>query len=187
MKSSHAILLAGAALWLTGGILPASAQSALLANAEIKDAHGKAVGTADLAQTAAGVLIKLDLKGLPPGEHAVHVHAVGQCEPPFESSGPHFNPTNQKHGMMVGAGHAGDMPNLHVPQDGSLVVEMVNASFTLAKGKPNSLFDNDGSSLVIHAAADDYRSDPAGNSGGRIACGVIKESGSTVGGRSTGK
>src|SRR5581483_7466254 len=89
------------------------------------------------------------------------------------------------HGMMSGAGHAGDMPNLHVPQDGSLSVEILNASVTLDKGKPNSLFDADGSSLVIHAKADDYKTDPAGNAGERIACGVIQESGAgpaTVGG-----
>ena len=154
-----------------------------IANAQLKDAGGKAVGDVDLVQTPAGVLIKLQIKGLPPGEHAFHVHAVGKCEAPFESAGPHFNPGNHKHGIMSGEAHAGDMPNLYVPQSGELSVEVVNAAVSLEKGKPNSVFDNDGSALVIHAKADDYKTDPAGNAGDRIACGVIQPSGaSTVGG-----
>ena len=94
-----------------------------------------------------------------------------------KSAGPHFNPGNHKHGIMSGEAHAGDMPNLHVPQSGELSVEVVNAAVSLEKGKPNSVFDNDGSSLVIHAKADDYKTDPAGNAGDRIACGVIQQSG----------
>jgi len=187
MKTSRWVTT-GAALLIAGAMSAAFAQSGQLAHADLKDKSGKAVGTVDLTQTAAGVLMRLDVKGLPAGEHAIHVHMVGKCEAPFESAGAHFNPTNQKHGMMAGSGHAGDMPNLHVPQSGDLMAEIVNANVTLEKGKPNSLFDSDGSSLVIHSAADDYKSDPAGNSGDRIACAVIAESGSTVGGgRSTGK
>jgi Cu-Zn family superoxide dismutase len=168
-----------AALLSAAAASPAAAET--LANAQLKDGSGKPVGDVDLVQTPAGVLIKLQLKGIGPGEHAFHIHAVGKCDAPFESAGPHFNPTNHKHGVLSGQGHAGDMPNLHVPQSGELSVEMLNAAITLDKGKPNSVLDNDGSSLVIHAKADDYKTDPSGNSGDRIACGVIQQSGATVG------
>jgi superoxide dismutase, Cu-Zn family len=180
MRIPNLLAVAGvAALLSTAAALPASAET--MANAQLKDGSGKAIGDADLVQTQGGVLIKLQLKGVAPGEHAFHIHAVGKCEAPFESAGPHFNPTNHKHGMMAGEGHAGDMPNLHVPQSGELSVEVVNSAISLEKGKPNSVFDTDGSSLVIHAKADDYKSDPAGNSGDRIACGVLQQSGATVG------
>jgi Cu-Zn family superoxide dismutase len=168
---------AGAAALLAATVSMPVHAAGEMANAQLKDASGKAVGDVDLMQTPAGVLIKLQIKGLLPGEHAFHVHAVGKCEAPFESAGPHFNPGNHKHGIMSGEGHAGDMPNLYVPQSGELSVEVVNAAVSLEKGKPNSLFDNDGSSLVIHAKADDYKTDPAGNAGDRIACGVIQLSG----------
>ena len=189
MKSITAVTLAGAAaLLLAGAVLPAASQSAETAKAQLKDAKGKAVGTADFTQTQGGVLIKLALRGLPAGEHAVHIHAVGKCEPPFESAGGHFNPDNAHHGIMAGPGHAGDMPDLFVPSGGNLTVALLNDKVTLSRGKPNSLFDTDGSALVIHAKADDYKSDPAGNAGDRIACGVIGEGASTtVGGRPTGK
>jgi Cu-Zn family superoxide dismutase len=173
---------AAAAFLVAVFAIPASAQ-AELANAQLKDGSGKAIGDADLVQAQGGVLIKLRLKGAPAGERAFHIHAVGKCEPPFESAGPHFNPGNHKHGMMSGPGHAGDLPNLHIPQSGELSVEILAAAVTLEKGKPNSLFDSDGSSLVIHAKADDYKTDPAGDAGGRVACGVIQPSGAgaTVG------
>ena len=176
--------LLGTVALLVAMAVPASA--AELANAQLKDASGKAIGDVDLVQTSGGVLLKVAIKGLPPGERAFHIHAVGKCEAPFESAGPHFNPGQHKHGMLSGPGHAGDMPNLHVPQSGELSVEVLNAAVTLEKGKPNSLFDNDGSSIVIHAKADDYKTDPAGNAGDRVACGVIQESGATVG-RTPGK
>ncbi|MPZ40194.1 MAG: superoxide dismutase [Rhizobiales bacterium] len=157
-----------ASLWLAS---PASAQSA---KAALKDQKGADVGTVDLTQTPSGVLLRLSLKGVPAGEHAFHIHAVGRCEPPFTTAGGHFNPGKHKHGLEVGPGHAGDMPNLHIPAGGMFVVEILNTAVTLDKGKPNSLFQSGGTSIVIHAGKDDYKSDPAGNAGDRISCGVIQ-------------
>ncbi|MBS0523429.1 MAG: superoxide dismutase family protein [Proteobacteria bacterium] len=145
------------------------------AKALLRDKTGKDVGTVDLVQTPHGVLLKLSVKGIPAGEHAFHVHAVGKCEPPFTSAGGHFNPGGRKHGMEAADGpHAGDMPNLHVPPSGELAVEVVNPAISLVRGQPNSVFDADGSAAIIHAGADDYKTDPAGNAGDRIACGVIE-------------
>jgi Cu-Zn family superoxide dismutase len=160
------------ALFFAVAALPAAAQSA---SAPLKNTEGKEVGSVNLTQTQQGVLINVSVKGLPAGEHAFHVHAVGKCEPPFTSAGGHFNPTNHKHGMMAPEGqHAGDMPNLHIPQSGDLTVEILNTNITLEKGKPNSVFDADGSAVIIHAGKDDYKTDPTGDAGGRIACGVIE-------------
>ena len=157
----------------------AAAQSAI---AQLRDTNRQDVGTVSLLQTSAGVLLKLSLKGMPPGEHAVHVHAAGKCElPSFDSAGPHFNPGNTHHGIMAGPGHAGDMPNLHIPPSGSLEVELVNAAITIDMAKPNSVFHPDGTAVVIHGGKDDYMTDPAGNSGNRIACGVISQDPTTVG------
>ena len=164
--------LAVTATALSVAALPAAAQTA---KAAFRTADGKDAGSAELVQTTAGVLVKLSVKGLPPGEHAFHIHAVGKCEAPFTTAGGHFNPGGKKHGMMAADGlHAGDMPNLHIPADGALVVEVLNPAVTLEKGKPNSLFGPDGTARVVHAGKDDYKTDPTGDAGGRIACAVVQ-------------
>jgi len=131
------------------------------------------VGKVELTDSPSGVLMRLTLDGIPPGDHAFHVHAVGKCEPPdFKSAGPHFNPDDIKHGLMNAEGpHAGDMPNLHVPADGKVQVEVLNPAVPLSA--ESALLDEDGAAIVVHAGADDYQTDPAGNAGDRIACGVI--------------
>jgi superoxide dismutase, Cu-Zn family len=165
-------------LWLAASItgtlsLAAPALAVDTASAVLRDASGKEVGAATFTVTPSGVLISLDLTAVPHGGHGFHVHTTGKCEPPdFKSAGPHFNPDQTKHGFMTPEGpHAGDLPNLHVPADGKLQVEVLEPNVTLSGEAP--LLDADGSALVIHAGADDYKTDPAGNSGNRIACGVI--------------
>lgn len=161
-----------AAVLMAAAIVPSQAQTA---KATLQSADGKDAGSVTLTQTPSGVLLSLSVKGLPAGEHAFHVHAVGKCETPFTSAGGHFNPGNKKHGIMVAEGaHAGDMPNLHIPASGELTVEVHNSMITLEKDKPNSVFDADGSAVVIHAGKDDYKTDPTGDAGGRIACGVVQ-------------
>ena len=166
-------LVLGAIVLWSALALGSPASAAGSATASLKDASGNEIGKATLTDTPSGVLVRLDLTGVAAGEHALHFHAVGKCEPPdFKSAGPHFNPREHKHGLENPEGpHAGDMPNLHVPGDGKLSIEVLNPAVTLS-GK-SALLDEDGSALVIHAAADDYRTDPAGNAGDRIACGII--------------
>lgn len=176
MKRAFVVLsLVSAVSALTATAVPAQTGRSEMAKATLRAADGKEVGTAQFAETPSGVLVTLAVKNVPAGEHAVHIHAVGRCEPPFTSAGGHFNPEGRKHGLIAADGHhAGDMPNLHIPPSGTLETEILNTSITLEKGKPNSVFDADGSAIIIHAGKDDYKTDPAGEAGGRIACGVIE-------------
>lgn len=153
-------------------VLPAAAQDSF--KVELKDVQGAQIGTATLkAAPGGGVAISLDVKNLAPGDHAFHVHQVAKCEPPFATAGPHFNPEARKHGLESHEGaHAGDMINITVGADGTARVTVVNKQVTLGAG-PNSVFANGGTSLVIHAKPDDMKTDPAGNAGERIACGVV--------------
>ena len=140
----------------------------------LKNNEAKAVGEAKLLQTPQGVLIKLDLSNFAPGTHAFHIHEKGKCDPPaFTSAGGHFSPSDEKHGILNPAGkHAGDLPNIHVPESGTLTLEALATQVNLKDGDQR-LFDENGSALVIHTGSDDYRTDPAGAAGERIACAVI--------------
>lgn len=165
-------LIAFAGLLILTGCSLAAPESR--ATAELKDKDGKTVGSAFFRERPDGMLVRLDVKGLTPGLHAVHVHAVGKCEgPAFTTAGGHFNPAGKKHGLKSSDGaHAGDLPNMLVAKDGSGRFEVKTDAMTLKSGAM-SVFDGDGSALVIHAGVDDYTTDPTGNAGDRVACGLI--------------
>lgn len=141
-----------------------------MASAALADSAGRPVGRATVREVTGGLRVTLDVRGLPAGTHGAHLHTIGACTPPdFASAGPHWNPANTKHGSMNPMGpHAGDLPNLIVGRDGRGTLGVVLAGATL-----DGLLDADGGAMVVHATADDLMTDPSGNSGGRIACGVL--------------
>jgi Cu-Zn family superoxide dismutase len=140
----------------------------------LRDSGGKDLGTLTLTESGQSIAISGRLTGLPRGEHAIHLHTVGQCDAPkFEGAGDHWNPTNRKHGKDAPGGpHLGDLPNLTVGQDGSASVQATTPGGTL-RGS-NAALDTDGAAVVVHAKRDDYKTQPSGDSGDRIACGVVK-------------
>jgi Cu-Zn family superoxide dismutase len=147
-----------------------------VAHAKLMNPQGQQVGEVDLDQTPHGLIAHVHITNLPEGAHAFHIHAIGKCEAPdFKSAGGHFNPRGREHGFMNPKGpHAGDLPNIFVPASGKLDLDVFVRDVRL-DGSKNGLFDADGSAIVVHAGPDDYKSDPAGDAGPRIACGVVVE------------
>lgn len=174
MKNQRGILYFGVAVLIAGTLwsqtIPPSAR------AMIYNANGQQIGVATFtAVRGEGVKINLDVSRLSPGAHGVHIHAEGKCTPPgFESAGPHFNPEHQQHGLKNPNGpHAGDLGNIVVGANGKAHVVLLDPRLSLEEGNPNSILRPGGTSIVIHRDRDDEISDPAGNSGPRVACGVI--------------
>lgn len=157
--------------------LPVSGKSPDKLTAAIINTDGTEIGEVTLTEGEDGVSIRVRADRLAPGAHGFHIHEKGECTTPnFESAGGHFNPTGKEHGFENPKGfHLGDLPNIEVEADGTVDVIVTTAEVTLEKGKENSILDKDGSTIMIHEQADDYETDPAGDSGDRIACAVIKK------------
>jgi Cu-Zn family superoxide dismutase len=173
----HKLLtVAGAAFALTAcATTVPPPRKAPTAGAEVRDSAGRVVARAMAAEREGSVSIRVEAAGLAPGTYGVHVHAVGRCDAPgFTTAGPHWNPDGRQHGRDNPQGmHKGDLPNLVVGADGRGTFDQTVPMASLTGGGTNALLDADGAAVVIHAQSDDYRTDPSGNSGARIACGVL--------------
>lgn len=174
------VIVAGCSLLEKKEVIPVTAPTPptpLTATAKLQNSNGEDKGEVKFTQTESGVELTAKVKNMPEGTYAIHIHEVGKCEAPtFETAGAHFNPKHKEHGIDNPKGaHAGDLPNLQIGKEGTLEVRFVSKEFTLEKGKENSLLDKDGSAVVIHEKADDYKTDPSGNSGTRIVCGVVEQ------------
>ena len=162
-----------AALIALSACTPYGAASVEHADVPMRDFMGRDLGTLTLTNATGGLMLTGVVRGLPPGTHGIHVHTTGRCEPPFASAGAHWNPASRMHGTLNPQGpHLGDMANFTVSSDSSATVSVMTAGGTLRGA--DALLDADGASVVIHASADDYRTDPSGTSGSRIACGVVR-------------
>ncbi len=175
---SRCLALSGLAALTACAHARGAADRVAVAYATFAGATGEPRGTAELWQDRDNVVhVNLQLRDLPPGQHGIHFHAVAKCDAgatPFATAGAHYNPIGRQHGLQNPAGpHAGDAPNITVAADGSTLVSLTTDRVTLTPGS-TSLFDDDGSSMVIHAGADDQTSQPAGNSGARIACAIVR-------------
>ena len=163
-----------AAGWSLGAASTAVSAAGEKAHADLKSRDGRDLGRIRIIETTAGVLIRVKLKGLLPGVHGFHIAAIGKCDGDFESAGPIYNPLGAKHGFLNAEGPmAGDLPNLVVPASGEVELDLVSAFVTLNKESEDSLVDNDGAAIIIRDKPDDYKTDPDGNSGARIACGSL--------------
>lgn len=173
------ILWAGATAGLAAALLFGVAQGPAWAagekaTAEIKDKDGKSLGKAEIVATSGGALIKLKLTGLAPGPHAIHFHETGTCEGDLATAGAIYNPLGAAHGLLAEDGPmAGDLPNIHADASGAVEVELLSPFITMSKDAEESIFDTDGTALVIFEKADDHLTDPEGNAGARVACGVV--------------
>ncbi len=162
----------GALAFLT--MIP-GASAADMAAARITDTDGVEIGKVTFQQAPAGVLVSVDVTGLPPGGHGIHLHAVGSCSPDFKASGGHINPEGVAHGLLnPGGGDNGDLPNLYAAADGSARAEFFTTRVSLNGADLPALLDEDGSAVIIHDNPDDHMTQPIGGAGGRIACGVIE-------------
>lgn len=171
MRKLHAVLALLVVLTFAGSVYAKGAQHA---SAELKDASGQTIGFARFVEDATGAVhVNVHVKGLTPGLHGIHIHAVGSCSPTFAAAGGHHNPLGHQHGLENPLGaHAGDLPNLAVNKEGVGHLNAATDRATVSAG-PSTVFDANGSALIIHADRDDQITDPTGNSGGRVACGVI--------------
>lgn len=165
-------VISRAALLLLFCALPATSAAAAAAVAQIQNREAQHLGTVELTQMPDGVLIRARLAFVPAGTHAMHIHERGRCEAPFTSAGGHFAPAGNDHGLADADGrHAGDLPNIHVPETGVLELELFRSGLEIDE----RLLDADGAAIILHREGDDYETDPAGAAGARIACGVIEK------------